>query len=135
MLHKPARVKILVIFSWDDDTSARRHELMRSDSRLAKYDFEQAFAVPSPKTRPEARLLAIRISEAIDEFKPDVLLLHTGAAFHRAPHEFATCTREIQRRYSYLRFGYERRATTAAFDDLDIFEQSDEMDLIEQDFF
>jgi len=70
-------MKVLIIFSWDDDVSQARHERMRQDRRLKSYDFHQRFALPSPRAKPEADVLFAMISTAIDKVKPDVLLSRT----------------------------------------------------------
>ncbi len=129
-------MRVLVIFSWDDDTSQARHERMRQDRRLKSYDFHQRFALPSPRTQPEVNGLFAMISTAIEKVKPDVLLIHTGAAYHRSPQAYAKCLLRIRETYPTLRLGLERRGDDAgALERLGIFEQSKEMKAIESDFF
>src|ERR1043166_1308877 len=117
MSRRSLPLKVLVLFSWNDDISERRYHLMREDRRLARYDFEQMFALASSDETPEASILIDRISEALDEIRPDVLLIHTGAAFHRAPEVFAATIRTIATSYSHLRLGYEHRVSSGGFDD------------------
>lgn len=51
-------LRILIIFSWDDDISQRRYERMKREKRLARYEFEQRFASGSRVNRAY-RLAAI----------------------------------------------------------------------------
>ena len=83
--------KVLVVYSWDDATSQRRYQHHRQDPNIQAYNFEQCFALASPGQRPEAENIFSRVSMAIDSFGPDVVLMHTGAAYHREPQELISC--------------------------------------------
>lgn len=156
-------MRVLVIFSWDDDISKRRQARVRHDPRLESYDFHQGFALPSPSKLPESNELFQEISTAIETTKPEVLLIHTGAAYDRSPQAFADALRRIRETYPILRLGYQHPAShrrmrerrriflerpgifepsnevTVVENDLlerlGIFEQSDGMKAIERDFF
>lgn len=127
--------RVLVIFSWDDDVSQNRYERMRQDQRLRPYEFHQRFALPSPHTRPNTDLLYAMISTAVENVQPDVLLIHTGAAYHRSPESFAKCLLRLRGNYPTLRLGLQRHQDAAEFlERLGIFEESKEMLTIESDF-
>jgi hypothetical protein len=127
-------MKVLVVYSWDDDISQNRYTILRPIARRAGYDFIQCFAVPHPRRIPTATLVAEMITSAVKQHHPDVLLIHTGAAYHRSPEAFTEAIRQIHQRYPALRLGIERRFG-AELGSLSFFEQSEEMHNIEQTFF
>jgi hypothetical protein len=127
-------MKVLVAYSWDDDISQRRYMIMQAVAKEAGYDFAQCFVVPSPRTHPSPDVITDMISTAVHELHPDVLLIHTGAVYHRAPDSFAEAVRRIHQMYPALRLGVERRPELE-LSDLSIFEQSEEMQRIERTFF
>jgi hypothetical protein len=134
--HWEEHTRVLVIFSWDDEISQNRHERMRQDQRLMPYEFHQRFALPSPQTSPNENLLHAMISRAIETVQPDVLLIHTGVAYDRSPEAFAKCLLRIRADYPTLRLGLQRqRGDAALLSRLGIFEESKEMQTIENDFF
>jgi len=127
-------MKVLVAYSWDDDISQRRFARMQGIASRAGYDFEQCFAVPSPRILPTPDIVTDMICASVDQFRPDVLLIHTGAAYHRAPDAFSEAVRRIHRQYPSLRLGFEHR-TKVELADLSFFETSEEMASIERTFF
>lgn len=127
-------MKVLVAYSWDDDISQRRYARMKEIASRAGYDFEQCFAVPQPRIVPTPDLVNKMISSAVDQFHPDVLLIHTGAAYHRAPDAFSEAVRQIHRKYPDLRLGFEHQPEVQLAD-LSVFERTEEMASIERTFF
>ncbi len=73
---------------------------------------------------------------ALESIKPDVLLIHAGAAYHRSPQAFAECLLLIRKTYPDVRLGLERGGhESRTLERLGIFEESSEMKAIENDFF
>jgi len=127
-------MKVLVVYSWDDDISQRRYARMKGIASRSGYDFDQCFAVPSPRTPPTPNGVTNMISAAVDQFQPDVLLIHTGAAYHQVPDAFSEAARRIHHKYPGLRLGFEHRPHLD-LGNLSVFETSEEMTRIEQTFF
>ena len=130
------QMRVLIIYSFDDDTSKRRYAGLKQTAHLQSYDFHQDFAWPSPDSPQDAEGLFARIRASIDIVKPAVLLTHTGVAYDSSPHAFEVCIRRIKDQYPDLRLGMERRGSkTEALERVPVFEHSDEMATIEADFF
>jgi hypothetical protein len=128
-------LKVLVVYSWDDGISQRRYEHLRRALREAPFQFEQCFALSSSEEMTRSDTISIRVSKAIDQYQPNVLLIHTGAAYQQDPQEYATAILAIHSKYSNLRLGLERRWAAPDLLDTKLFEESDEMQGIERAFF
>ena len=75
------------------------------------------------------------VSRAIEEYQPDVLLVHTGAAYHRDPGQYAGAITKVHEKYPSLRLGLERRFADPSFASDKMFEKSNEMTSIEEAIF
>jgi hypothetical protein len=128
-------LKVLVVYSYDDDTSQMRYTLLRDALRKAPFEFEQCFALPSSTHKTTKNIVNAMVSRAIDQFKPDVLLIHTGAAYSRGPEQYTEAVIQLHQNYPNLRFGLERRYAQPDLKYLALFEMSDEMQSIERAFF
>ena len=127
--------RVLVVYSWDDDISQMRYERMAAIAPKAGIAFEQCFAVARPAATVKAAALFKRIATAIDRFKPEILLIHTGAAFRSAPGEFAHCLQRVHDTYPTLWLGYERRYAPPLLAELNIFDNSAPTQHAERVFF
>jgi hypothetical protein len=123
--------RILILYSWDDQISQNRLAAQISSPLLHDYTFEHCFALENEHEIPDITSIVERVCREIDIFKPDTLLLHTGAAFHREPEVFFKAFDLIYERYPQLRMGLERRGRFSA----PIFEESEEMKEVEELFF
>ncbi|KAF0221544.1 MAG: hypothetical protein FD174_313 [Geobacteraceae bacterium] len=128
-------LKILVVFSWDDDISEKRYRRIRRVLRGAPFLFEQCFATPSPEANTDAETIIARVSRAIETYHPDVLLIHTGAAYDRGPEEYVKAVSQIHEKYPRIRLGLERCFAEQQLVQLGLFEESSEMHSIEQAIF
>jgi len=129
-------MRVLVMYSWDDDISEMRWHRNTSDPELAHFEIAQCFALPSEGAAVHGPSVARRLATAIEDFQPDVVLIHTGAAFRRSPSAFVECVQLVKAKYANLRLGYERRSRGfPAFEELNAFETSPEIADIERRFF
>lgn len=135
MRREVTMLKVLVVYSWDDDTSQMRYEHLRGALRKAPFQFEQCFALPAPRHETTSDMVIAMISRAIDQFEPDLLLIHTGAAYNRNPEQYSEAVLQIHKLYPTLRLGLERRYALQSLKDSGMFEISDEMQSIESTFF
>lgn len=127
--------RVLVVYSWDDDISQMRYARMAAIAPNAGIAFEQCFAVARPAATVKAAALFERIATAIEQFKPAILLIHTGAAFQSAPDQFAQCLQRLHKTYPALRLGYERRYAPPLLSELDVFDDSEPTQHAERVFF
>jgi len=102
-------LKVLVMYSWDDDTSKRRWEWLSKGADLQGIVLSQCFALNSSKETVSSDRVCQRLVAAIENLHPDIVLIHTGAAYHRAPSAFAEVARTISGSYPNIRLGFERR--------------------------
>jgi hypothetical protein len=123
--------KVLILYSWDDEISQKRLAAQRSSPYLGGYDFEHSFALKNESDKIEEELIFQRTIDALDSFRPDVLLLHTGAAFHRDPEAFFRIAEKIHDHDHSLRLGIESRGRWGG----EVFEDSEEMHQLEDLFF
>jgi hypothetical protein len=128
-------LEVLVVYSWDDVVSQMRYERMRRILRYGPFRFEQCFALPNPDEETRSETIVASVSEEIDRLQPDILLVHTGAAYHQNPEEYAKAFIDIHSKYPNLRLGLERRRAEPSMRDLEIFEISEEMRSIENTVF
>jgi hypothetical protein len=124
--------RVLVVYSWDDDISQMRYNRMCAITPTAHIAFEQCFAVSRPMAKVKASALFERIATAIQQFNPEILLIHTGAAFQSAPDEFVECLGRLHKVYPRLRLGYERRHDPSQLSELDVFDNSEDTQHVER---
>lgn len=97
------------------------------------YTLNEAFDPPKNITVGQ---LFERIAKAVNSFRPHVIFLHTGLAFHLYPKAFRSAFIKLKKHYPSIRFGIENFSNMPKeFENLGIFENSIEMRKIEDRFF
>ena len=100
--------RILIIYSWEDKISINRMDLILK-SQIAKdniIDYFYAFNEPMVKV-PNLKLFN-KLDDKIRLFKPSIILLHTGGAFHIEPELFVNVIIQIKNKYPLIEYGRER---------------------------
>ncbi len=127
---------VLIMFSWDDDISEMRWKRIQSNEYAREFNVHQCFAVESAATTAESENVYFNLRTAIDAVRPDVVLIHSGLAFVRAPHAFREAVCRIHSDFPQVRLGFEKdRDSSNVLGDTKVFEVSPEMSRIEHIFF
>jgi hypothetical protein len=118
--------RILIFESTRDENTARREVQVKDNSLLRAYEFDHFYATePAPldQTRPmPARLmqsqepwldekeLLRRLTERVDVYKPDILVVHSGSMFHSFPDQMLFVLRSLKASHPDLRIGFQPRS-------------------------
>jgi hypothetical protein len=124
------------MYSWDDYISEHRWHIISTSPRTTDFDVRQCFALSDENSHTSTEQLTERITASITEHQPEVLLVHTGAAFKRQPEIFISALTQIHETYPPLRLGFEpdpRYLEICLTSGL--FEDSEDMRRIEELFF
>ncbi len=122
----PSDERVLILYSWNDDISQRRLQLMSRSPLVADIAFEHCFALLHEGEKISPPELVKRVSKHIESFNPTLFLVHTGAAFHHDPDLFVNALPQLKKKHRKLRFGCEHRdnddlvsrvLSTGVFDD------------------
>ena len=105
-----SKTRVLILYSWDDEISQRREKSQRASPSLQHLDFRHCFALQHPGETVTVDILERRISEGVSEYAPDIVLLHTGAAFHAAPAVFLQAFERLSHTHEDVSLGAEDRS-------------------------
>lgn len=126
---------ILILYSWDDDVSQRRIELLRSSQITVNLEINQCFAMKGRHDTPEQSFIYNSLKDAVDIYNPSVILLHTGLAFQRDPASFVEAIRKIRTLFSTIKLGIEERPFSLELRESNLFDRSDFVKNIESIIF
>lgn len=154
------RSRILILESINDKLSRDRAEILAHAPWLKEFTIDHCYAVsPTEEDLEEAtKFLGPRImaelsvwesqgspvdyqdflrmlEEKISEFQPDIVLLHTGVAFHRHSELFLKALTEVKKRHPQLKLGYQYRPSDAYLDELPLFDRDETTKSIEREVF
>jgi hypothetical protein len=128
--------RVMLISSWYDEIVEKRHTVMATSPLLKPYFLIHSNASSYPFSKVSVDELYNRISTDINNNHPDIILLHTGAAFCMQPEVFKICFQKLKKEYSKIRFGIEPgNISEEEISSLKIFDNSPEMKNIEDLFF
>lgn len=116
--------KILLLESVRDDAAVRRQLRFSKMPSLCEHRFELLYAVegealddtmPLPKrvVKSQASLderdLLHRLTEHVEAFQPDILIVHSGALFQSYPDQMMLVLRALKAGHPELRIGFRPR--------------------------
>ena len=118
--------RILILESARDDTARRREIHIAYSPLLHGHTFEHVYAlepVPLDDTSPfPARLVQVqqesldekalleRLTERVDAFQPDILLVNSGVAFHNFQEQMLFVLQTLKAAHPRLRIGFRPRS-------------------------
>ena len=128
--------KVMLISSWYDDITERRHKIMAESPYLKEYEICHSNAVPSRHAHVTVEELFNRITNDIVLNKPNVVLMHTGASYMQQPDIFKECFQKIKKEYPDIKFGVEHNTVSdEELNSFNVFDISDEIKTIEDAIF
>jgi len=115
-------VNVLMVDSVNDDITQRRHRALSLSGQLRHIVFEYCYAADLDE-RQESMLragmlprvtlnedsLCAKIEEAIQRFRPQYVLLHTGFVYRQHPDVFVRVFSRLKRTYLGVMFGVQLR--------------------------
>ena len=117
--------RILVLEPVRDEAASRRETHVPSTPSLQQHDFEYLYAtepIALDETQPMQRRLVQSQQKALDEdallhrlneriaaFRPEILLVHSGALFQQYPDEMLSMLQRVKFRHPRLRIGFRPR--------------------------
>lgn len=115
--------RILILEPVRDEATARREIHIQNSPLLREHSFEHLYALdllPLAQTQPmparalksqqgslDEKELLSRLKERIEAFKPDILLVHSGALFHSYPDQLVSVLQALKDDQPGLRIGFQ----------------------------
>jgi hypothetical protein len=117
--------RILILESVRDETTVRREIHIRNSPLLREHSFEHMYALelaPLAETRPmptralksqqsslDEKELLRRLMGRVEAFKPDILLVHSGAVFQSFPDQLMSVLQVLKDAHPEVRIGLQPR--------------------------
>lgn len=98
---------MLVVQAIEDPISAHRIERLAASPRARQYDFEHTYAMSTPSAYENLDGMEARVADAIEAFRPDLVLVHVGMAHRRDPDRFEEAIIGLARRFPSLRLAVD----------------------------
>lgn len=119
-------MRVVVLYSRYGVSTRERIPALHAWAERQGYELYPCFAMGPNDELVEPGELAARIAEAIESFRPDMLVIHAGLAYRRNTAAYLEALPTIARQYPSLSISYEDCGeSTSPLAALGIFDQSE----------
>ena len=98
---------VLIVNSIDDSITQKRIEIFKNSPLVSNYKIYHAFATRDLDVELTLNELVFKLNLPIKDYKPDIIVFHTGAAFYEQPQIFRETVIELKKQYPSIKFCYE----------------------------
>jgi hypothetical protein len=102
--------RILVLHSLRDSESQRRVHQMANSPRLSAYQLDHYYIMEDLAWGVDYYLdtMADELGKKIEDFHPDIVVVHIGTVYHSAPRRYLRAINELVRAYPSTRFAADK---------------------------
>lgn len=101
--------RVLTIESIDEPTTRRMLKSIYSSETFKEYEIDHCFFLKPHQRSIDNEMLFTLINDKILEFKPDIILIHTGSFFFQNLNVFKSAIAQIRSSFPKLLFGIQGR--------------------------